>query len=439
MHSSTEPTQAPPAHARTTRSVPAAPSRGVPDRFGDALNQALVSPEPAGSAAPAASAPTETMKAPPATTPPALPAAAATPKAGSVADPSKPEKDGPAAPVPEAQEKTSVEAAKPSADPHASAPSEPILPALPQASPPLVAPFQVAPMVAQPVALPSKADDAVPSTGQDSSTAPAAGSDGRQPPFAPAPAAAQATAPSASTPPSRAAAPSGVGDTAAPVEQKHSFAVTTEKEPSAATSAMPADAAPLPTAALAVPPSAAPTPVSVAPHLGAPPPPPRPSAAGEPAPPPAAAQVGPVLASFAAGVAHPGAPQHLTIRLDPLDLGRVQVRIERSPDGSARVDLKVEKPDTLLLLLRDQPQLHRALDLAGVPSTERTLQFHLAPPDAPMPGGMAAQSTADHGHGQQRPGQPYSGRFATNGTTPPLGEPIPGPPTFHRAGVDITA
>ena len=107
------------------------------------------------------------------------------------------------------------------------------------------------------------------------------------------------------------------------------------------------------------------------------------------------------------------------------------------------MDLKVEKPDTLLLLLRDQPQLHRALDLAGVPSTQRTLQFHLAPdaptPHAPMPGGMAAQSNADHGHGQQRPGQPHPGRFVTNGTAPTLGEPISGPAAFRRAGVDITA
>lgn len=190
----------------------------------------------------------------------------------------------------------------------------------------------------------------------------------------------------------------------------------------------------------AVQPNAAPAPVGAAPHPAAPAPSqaaPRPSAAGESAPPSAAVQVGPVLASFAASAAHAGAPQHLTIRLDPLDLGRVQVRIERSPDGSARVDLKVEKPDTLLLLLRDQPQLHRALDLAGVPSTERTLQFHLAPPDAAASGSMTGQSNADHGHGQQRPGQ-QSSRVATHGTPPSSGA-ISGPATFRRAGVDITA
>ena len=427
---STAPTQALPAPTRTMHS-PAAPSRDVPGGFGDALTQALASPEQAGSAGPAIPAPTEAP--PPAQALPALPAAVAAPQADpAVIDPSKPE-NGPAVSATEEEEdKPSGEAAVPS-EAQAPAPLEPVLPAPPQTTPP-----QAAPMVAQPVALPSEAGDAAPSTGQDT-TPPVAGLDGRQPaPSASAPAAAQTDAPPASAPPSCAAAPSNAGDAATHAVQKHS-ASTAEEELSAALPALPAEAAPLPPVASAPLPNAAPAP------LGAPHPAPAPSqaparspAADKPAPPPAAAQVGPVLASFAAGVSHPGAPQHLTIRLDPMDLGRVQVRIERSPDGSARVELKVEKPDTLLLLLRDQPQLHRALDLAGVPSTERTLQFHLAPPDAAAPGGMAAQSNANGGHGQHRPGQPQSGRFAAHGA-PFSGEPIPGPAAFRRAGVDIMA
>lgn len=428
MQPSTAPTQALPAHARMMQSSSAAPSRGVPGGFGDALTQALASPEPAGSPVPAIPAPAETT-ALPAQALPALPTVAAAPQADpAVIDPSKPEKDEPAASATETKEdKPSGEAAKPAEELQAPAPFEPILPAQPQITPP-----QAAPMAAQPVASPSETDDA-PSTEQDSSTSPVAGIEGRQPPSASAPAAAQAAAL-----PSHAAAPSEAGDTAAHAVQKHSVAAAAEEEPSAALLALPAEAAALPPVASAPLPNAAPAPLGVAPHPAAPQAPARSPAADKPAPPPAAAQVGPALASFAAGVAHPGAPQHLTIRLDPTDLGRVQVRIERSPDGSARVDLKVEKPDTLLLLLRDQPQLHRALDLAGVPSTERTLQFHLAPPDAAAPGGMAAQSNADGGHGQHRPGQPHSGRFAAHGA-PSSGEPIPGPAAFRRAGVDIMA
>lgn len=428
MQPSTAPTQALPAQTRTTHS-PAAPSRGVPGGFGDALTQALASPEPASSAVPAIPASTETT-APPAQAFPALPTVAAAPQADpAVIDPSKPEKDEPAASATETKEnKPSDEAAKPSEELQAPAPFEPILPAPPQITPP-----QAVPMAAQPVASPSEADDAAPSTGQDSSTAPVSGIDGcQQLPSA----ASQTDAPPASAPPSHAAAPSEAGDTAAHAVQKHSVSATAEE----ASAAPLTEAAPLPPVASAPLPNAAPAPLGIAPHPAPAPSqaPARSPAADRPAPPPAAAQVGPALASFAASASHPGAPQHLTIRLDPMDLGRVQVRIERSPDGSARVDLKVEKPDTLLLLLRDQPQLHRALDLAGVPSTERTLQFHLAPPDTASSGGMAAQSNADGGHGQHRPGQPHSGRFAAHGA-PSSGEPIPGPAAFRRAGVDIMA
>lgn len=442
MYSSTEPTQAPPAHARMTRSAPATPSQGGPDRFGDALSQALAPAEPAATgtatatAAAAPPGPAEPMEGQPiAGAVPTLPAAMTAPETPLAAGPSKPAEDGPATPATEAdQDEAVAEATQPSNDLQPSAPSQPPFPALPQAAPP---PTAVP-------AEPSVAGDAGSSTVETGSAA-AAAVEGRQAPATPAAEAAQPTAPAtpqslapSATPPSRDTAPSAASDAVLHAVERHSSAVAAEKEPTAATPAIPADAAPLPAFAVAVPPNPAPAPLSLVQHP-APSQAPRPSAAPEPAPPSAAVQVGPVLASFAASAGRPGAPQHMTIRLDPLDLGRVQVHIERLPDGSARVDLKVEKPDTLLLLLRDQPQLHRALDLAGVPSTERTLQFHLAPPDATAPGPAAAQSNADQGHGQQRPGQPHSGRFAAHGPAPSLGEPLSGPAVFRRAGVDITA
>jgi len=161
--------------------------------------------------------------------------------------------------------------------------------------------------------------------------------------------------------------------------------------------------------------------------------------AAEPSAPSPAGQVGPVLASFVvSAAAQPNAAQHLTIQLDPGELGRVQVHIERRPDGPARVELVVERPDTLLMLLRDQPQLHRALDLAGVPAADRTLQFQLAPPAA-NPGTATPQFNADSGLGQQRPGQPRqhganngSPAFSDDSTIPPAG-------ALRRAGVNIMA
>ncbi len=73
--------------------------------------------------------------------------------------------------------------------------------------------------------------------------------------------------------------------------------------------------------------------------------------------------------------------QRLTVRLDPPELGHVQVRIDRPSEAPARVEITVEKSETLTLLLRDQPQLQRALDQAGVPAEGRSVTFHVAPSD----------------------------------------------------------
>ena len=91
-----------------------------------------------------------------------------------------------------------------------------------------------------------------------------------------------------------------------------------------------------------------------------------------------ASQVAPALVSL--GHAPDGA-QRLTMRLDPPELGQVQMRIDRPPDAPARVEITVEKAETLTLLLRDQPQLQHALDQAGVPPEGRSVTFHVASPE----------------------------------------------------------
>ena len=70
--------------------------------------------------------------------------------------------------------------------------------------------------------------------------------------------------------------------------------------------------------------------------------------------------------------------QTLVLRLDPEELGRVQISITRSPKGPASIAIRVEQPETLLLLMRDQGQLHRALDSAGIAPEGRQLSFQLA-------------------------------------------------------------
>jgi hypothetical protein len=55
-----------------------------------------------------------------------------------------------------------------------------------------------------------------------------------------------------------------------------------------------------------------------------------------------------------------------TIRLDPPELGRIDVNLNVTSHGHAQAVLAVEKPQTLDLLLRDAPTLERALKDAGL-------------------------------------------------------------------------
>jgi flagellar hook-length control protein FliK len=158
-----------------------------------------------------------------------------------------------------------------------------------------------------------------------------------------------------------------------------------------------------------------------------------------------AAQLAPALVQM--GHAPDGA-QRLTVRLDPPELGLVQVRIDRPAEAAARVEITVEKPETLTLLLRNQPQLQHALDLAGVPAEGRSVTFHVASPEpsrnsepatAPAPGVAAGGLSGDGSHGAPRQGG-QSGRQQTSAQDGSETEFTPiGPTGWLRGGLDITA
>jgi flagellar hook-length control protein FliK len=65
------------------------------------------------------------------------------------------------------------------------------------------------------------------------------------------------------------------------------------------------------------------------------------------------------------------------IRLDPADLGRIDVRIDINRHGQVTSHLTVEKPETLQMLRQDSNQLHRALNDAGLSTNSGGLQFSL--------------------------------------------------------------
>ena len=159
----------------------------------------------------------------------------------------------------------------------------------------------------------------------------------------------------------------------------------------------------------------------------------------------ASQQVAPALVQLS----HTAGGGQLTLRLNPGELGHVQVQIDRTADGAASVHITVERPETLQLLVSDQAQLHRALDMAGVPQDGRTLSLTLGNPDPSNASsfgaagdGSGGRSSTDARSGGQHD-RPASG-WGT-GTNPATTDPalsltgaIPAP-DWLRAGVDITA
>jgi flagellar hook-length control protein FliK len=68
---------------------------------------------------------------------------------------------------------------------------------------------------------------------------------------------------------------------------------------------------------------------------------------------------------------------HFEVRLDPADLGRIDVRIDVDRNGQVTSHLTVEKPETLSMLRQDAPQLQQALNDAGLKTGNGGLQFSL--------------------------------------------------------------
>jgi flagellar hook-length control protein FliK len=86
----------------------------------------------------------------------------------------------------------------------------------------------------------------------------------------------------------------------------------------------------------------------------------------------AAVPVSGLAVEIAASV-HSGKTQ-FDVRLDPADLGRIDVRIDVDRNGS---HLTVEKPETLSMLRQDASQLQQALSDAGLKTSGSGLQFSL--------------------------------------------------------------
>ena len=68
---------------------------------------------------------------------------------------------------------------------------------------------------------------------------------------------------------------------------------------------------------------------------------------------------------------------HFEIRLDPPDLGRINVKLDVDGNGNVTTHLMVDRADTLDLLKRDASSLERALQQAGLKTSDNALDFSL--------------------------------------------------------------
>jgi chemotaxis protein MotD len=100
------------------------------------------------------------------------------------------------------------------------------------------------------------------------------------------------------------------------------------------------------------------------------------------APAPAQVAAGP-LAGLAVEIATQATAgkNHFEIRLDPPELGRVDVKLAIDHDGRVTSHLVVDRTDTLDLLKRDAGDLQRALQQAGLKTSDNALEFSLRQQD----------------------------------------------------------
>lgn len=80
------------------------------------------------------------------------------------------------------------------------------------------------------------------------------------------------------------------------------------------------------------------------------------------------------------------------IRLDPAELGRVEVKLTVGADGKADATIVAHRPETLALLLRDSQNLERTLKESGLQLSNSSLNFSLKGQERQGDGGGASKA-----------------------------------------------
>lgn len=103
------------------------------------------------------------------------------------------------------------------------------------------------------------------------------------------------------------------------------------------------------------------------------------------------------------------------IRLDPPELGRVDVKLDVDASGNVNARMTVERAETLDLMQRDQRTLERALAQAGLDSSKTNLEFSLRQ----NPFAQQEQGQGQRGHARAAYASAVSGAADAGEAAPP--------------------
>jgi flagellar hook-length control protein FliK len=120
------------------------------------------------------------------------------------------------------------------------------------------------------------------------------------------------------------------------------------------------------------------------------------------------------------------------MRLDPPELGRVDVRIDIDEDGGVKTRLLVDRSDTLALLQRDAPQLRHALEQAGLKPNEGSIDLMLRDPTGQ---GTGEGRGGRDGFDRNQP-EPARSGAVTGSEQSAFNRPAPS--AYRRDGIDRT-
>jgi hypothetical protein len=115
-----------------------------------------------------------------------------------------------------------------------------------------------------------------------------------------------------------------------------------------------------------------------------------------------------------------GGEQQFTVRLNPGDLGRVNVKLQFAENGSVRAQVAVENPETLELLQRDARGFERTLEAAGHKVEQNGISFGLENNNEESAGRALAEAMQQEKMRDELAARPddFSINPDNNGTTP---------------------